>query len=158
VADLLHRLVHQRQLRLHQIGKLDVALARHRAELDRAVALLDIGEALDPVQVDDVIRQDEAHVEHRHQRLAAGEQLGVVERAEQADRLVDGFRIVVLKQRRLHCGPVANIRTSIGKRCTDEQRLPAATVGCAIAGARVALANPSSPAQASEAVGIAERT
>ncbi len=40
----------------------------------------DIGQALDPVEVDDVVGLHEAEVEHRHQRLAAGQQLGVLQR------------------------------------------------------------------------------
>ena len=62
------------------IGEFELALARHGADLERPVAVADIGEALDPVEIDDVVRQHEAHVEHRHQRLAAGQKLGVVER------------------------------------------------------------------------------
>ena len=52
-----------------------------------------------------MVGQHEAHVEHRHQRLAAGQKLGVVERAQEADRLGKGFRIVILKGWRFHRGP-----------------------------------------------------
>ena len=51
--------------------------------------LADVGQALDPVEIDDVVGQHEPHVEHRHQRLPAGQQLGVVEPAEQADDVGD---------------------------------------------------------------------
>ena len=66
-----------------------------------------------------MVRQHEAHVEHRHQRLAAGQQLGVVERAQQAHGLGKRFRIVVLKGRRLH-----RWDPSIGNRRDREQRQP----------------------------------
>ena len=79
------RLVHQRAALAHQVGEFDVALARHRADLERAVVLADVVQAVDTIEVDDVIGQHVAHIEHRHQRLAAGEQFGVVEAREQAD-------------------------------------------------------------------------
>ena len=66
----------------------------------------DMAQALDPVEVDDMIRQHVAHVEHRHQRLAAGEQLGVVEAREQADDIGGAARIVIGKERWLHPGRV----------------------------------------------------
>ena len=106
MADLPHRLVHQRTALAHQIGKLDVALPRHGADVERAVAVADMAQALDPVEIDDMIRQHKAHVEHRHQRLAAGEQLGVVEAGQQADDIGGAARIVVGKEWRLHPGRV----------------------------------------------------
>src|SRR5262249_57782571 len=53
---------------------------------------------------DDVIRQHEPHVEHGHQRLAARQQLGVFEAAEQPDGLAHRFRIVITERRWLHLG------------------------------------------------------
>ena len=73
------------------------------------------------VEVDDVVGQHEAHVEHRHQRLAAGQKLGVVERAQEAHRLGKGFRIVILERRRFHRGPDARVTASIGNRRDREQ-------------------------------------
>ena len=104
MPDLHDRLVHQRAAPAHQVGEFDVALARHRADLERAVAVADVAQALDPVEIDDVVGQHVAHVEHRHQRLPAGEQFGVVEAAEQADDVGDVARIVIGKCGRLHAG------------------------------------------------------
>jgi hypothetical protein len=70
-----------------------------------------------------VVGQHEAHVEHRHQRLAAGQELGVVQRAQQAHGLGKRFRIVVLKGWRLHRGPGAKAAASIGTRRDLEQPL-----------------------------------
>ena len=39
----------------------------------------------------------EAEIEHRHQRLPAGQKLGVVEAAEQRDGVGDRARIVIAK-------------------------------------------------------------
>ena len=96
--------MHQRATLAHQIGKFDVALARHGADLERAVLLADIAQAVDPVEVDDVVGQHVTHVEHGHQRLPAGEQLGVLEAAEQADGVGDRARIVIGKGRWFHAG------------------------------------------------------
>ena len=107
VADLLDRLVHQRAALAHHIGEFEVALARHGADLERAVVLADVGQAIDAVEIDDMVRQHEAHVEHRHQRLPAGEQLGVLQPAEQADGVGDRARVVIGKGRRFHAGSYA---------------------------------------------------
>ena len=89
VADLQQRLVHDRQARAHHVGEFEVALARHGADLERAVRLADIGQPFDPVEIDDVVGLHEAEIEHRHQRLPAGQQLGVLEAAEQPDGVGD---------------------------------------------------------------------
>ncbi len=86
------------------IGELDVALARHGADLDRAVLLADVAQAVDPIEVDDVIGQHITHVEHGHERLPAGQQLGVLEAAEKADGVGDRARIVIRKGRWFHAG------------------------------------------------------
>ena len=75
---------------------------RHGADLKRTVDFPDVGESFHAIEIDDVIGLDEAKVEHRHQRLAAREQLGVFELREQADGLADRVRIVIAKGRRLH--------------------------------------------------------
>ena len=98
VSDLQQRLVHDRPARAHRIGEFEIALARHGADLERAVGFADVGQALHAVEIDDVIGLHEAEVEHRHQRLAAREQLGVLETAEQPDGLVDRFRIVIAER------------------------------------------------------------
>ena len=123
MADVHDGLMQQRALRLDEVGEFEVALARHGADLERPAALLDAGHALDQVEVDDMVGLHEAHVEHRHQRLAAGQELGVVELAQQAHGLGKRFRIVVLKGWRLHRGPGAKAAASIGNRRDLEQPL-----------------------------------
>ena len=73
----------------HRIGKFEIALARHGADLERIVDFADVGQALHEIEIDDVIGLHEPHVEHRHQRLAARQQLGVLELREQSDGLAD---------------------------------------------------------------------
>ena len=65
--------------------------------------LADVGQALHPIEIDNMIGQHEAHVEHGHQRLPAGQQLCIFQAAEEADGFADGLRIVVAEGRRLHC-------------------------------------------------------
>jgi len=62
MADLAYRLVHQRATFAHQIGEFDVALPRHGADVERAVSFADMAQALDPVEVDHLIRQHVTHV------------------------------------------------------------------------------------------------
>ena len=104
MSDLAYRFVHERATIAHGIGELDVALARHGADLDRAILLADVAQAVNPIEVNDVIGQHVTHVEHRHQRLPAGEQLGVLETAEEADGVRDRARIMIRKGRWFHAG------------------------------------------------------
>ena len=112
MADLLQRLMHQRQPAVHQVGEFQLALARHRADLQRPIDLADIRQALYTVEIDEVIRQHIAHVEHWHQRLAAGEQLGVVQLRQQRHDLGFGPRIVIIKGRRLQLTIPSSLRRS----------------------------------------------
>ena len=57
--------------------------------------LADVAQAVDPVEIDDVIGQHVAHIEHRHQRLPAGEQFGIVEAPEKPDDVGRAARIVI---------------------------------------------------------------
>ena len=70
---------------------------------------------LHPAQVDEVLEDRQAQGEHRHEALAAGEDLGgVAELGEQRDGLVEGRRSVVVERCRLHVAacPVASSRAS----------------------------------------------
>src|SRR5258708_36821002 len=105
VSDLQQRLVHDRPARAHRIGKFQIALARHGANLERTLDFADVGQSFHEIEIDDVIGLHEAKVEHWHERLAAREQLGVFELREQSDGLADRFRIVIAKGRWLHLLP-----------------------------------------------------
>jgi hypothetical protein len=67
VPDLEQRLVHDRPARAHHVGVFEIALARHGADLERAVSLADIGQPLHAVEIDDVVGLHEPKVEHGHQ-------------------------------------------------------------------------------------------
>ena len=64
-------------------------------DLQRAILLADIAQAVDAVEIDHVIGQHVAHIEHRHQRLAAGQQFGIVEARQQRDGVGHAARIVI---------------------------------------------------------------
>src|ERR1700719_959533 len=102
MADALNRLVHQREPLFHQIGEFEIALACHGADFHAVRSLADIGEPLDPVEIDDVVGLDVTEIQHRHQRLPAGQQLGVFKRRQQADDFGDRLRVVVAEGRWLH--------------------------------------------------------
>ena len=102
VSHLQQRLVHDRPARARRIGKFKIALTGHGADFQPALGLTNVGEAFDAIEVDDVVGQHEAHVQHGHQRLTTRQQLGVLQRAEESDRLGDGFWIVITEWRRLH--------------------------------------------------------
>ena len=77
-------------------------LAGHRADpqaLRRHRHTRQIG---DMVDVDHMIGKGIAHVQHRHQRLAACQNTDIVERTEQAVQLLHGFGIVIGKGRGFH--------------------------------------------------------
>ena len=97
--------MHQRTALANEIGKFEVALPRHRADLERPVVFPDEGEPLDLVEVDDVVRQHEPHIQHRHQRLPAGQELGILEPAKEGDGIADCAGVVVAERRWLHAVP-----------------------------------------------------
>src|SRR5262245_37306011 len=102
MADVQDCLMHQRATLADEVGKFEVALASHGPDFERAVAFPDEGEPLDLVKVDDMVGQYKPHVQHRHQRLPAGQELGVVELAQEGDGIADSAGVVVAERRWLH--------------------------------------------------------
>src|SRR5438067_10804696 len=119
MADLQHRLVHKRTALLDALVEFHIALARHCADDERVALLLYISEIGDAVQIDDVIGRGEPHIEHRHERLAAGEKPRVLELAEQSNHLGHGLRVVVVEARRLHSGRMPAWAITSRKRATS---------------------------------------
>ena len=77
--------------------------ARHRADGDRAAGKLDPGKALDLRQVDQLRRPGEPQLHGRQQRVAAGEDLGVLDSwLSMLRRLPQRLRAVEGKA--VHCG------------------------------------------------------
>ena len=102
MADQAGGFHHQGAAPGDHIGELEVALARHAADLQRAVDLPDERQALHPIEIDHMVGLHEAHIEHRHEGLAAGQELGVLEAPEQRHHVGDRAGIVITEERRLH--------------------------------------------------------
>src|SRR3954471_3725637 len=102
MTDLEHRLVQEWTAGANALVELQIALARHCADEERLALLSYEGKLANSVEIHDVLGCGEAHIEHRHERLAAGEKPRVLELAEQADHLRQRLRIVIGEARRLH--------------------------------------------------------
>ena len=106
MTDLGQRLRENGEAVVDRSSRHQIALAGHRPDFDRIVGFHDPCERRDTVQVDHMVGHRVAHVEHRHQRLTSGQQLGVLLVRQQAHQLVDGRRIVIGERRRLHSVPL----------------------------------------------------
>ena len=85
------------------ITALELGLAGHRPDRDRAVGPLDAGERRHPVEVHDVLEASQPQRQHRDEALPPGERLGLVAvLREQTGHVVDRLGRVVLEGRRLH--------------------------------------------------------
>jgi hypothetical protein len=92
---------------------MQIGLTRHRADFDLIIADLDAGHSRHPVEIDEVIRRHDPHIEHRHQRLPAGEQFRVFETREQIVEIGTAPRIVVDEGRGLHGIVLASLMRTI---------------------------------------------
>jgi hypothetical protein len=110
MADEGHRLREQRPVVGDQAGALERSLPGQRPDAQDALAAAQIGERVDPVEVDEPARPREPEVEQRHQALAARERARVI--AEQRERLVEGVGGDVLERRGLHRRPSRSARHS----------------------------------------------
>ena len=118
VPDLQQGLVHDRPARAHQLGEFEIALARHGPDFEHAVGFADVGQLLHPIEVDDVIGLHEAEIEHGHERLAARQQLGVVETGDERNDLRDSAGIVIAEGRWFHRYCIASAASARAARFT----------------------------------------
>ena len=103
VGDVDQRLAQQRQRGIRLVVVLELRVPHQRADPHLGVGDVDVGEAGDLVDVDQVGRRGEPHVEDRDQALPARQHLAVVAHLGQhRDRLVDGARCVVHEGGWLH--------------------------------------------------------
>src|SRR5207249_4805682 len=144
VADPHDRVVQQRPPRGDVVAALDLRVTHHRAEQKAAVLDLDLPERFNAVDVDQPARPRKAEVHQRHQTLPAREHLAFVAIArQQADRLVDRARVVVLERRGLHA--LASSMTRCGLSGSWVTSTPSASA-TALAIAPPTAAVPPSPA------------
>src|SRR6266478_6317696 len=103
VGDVIRGFLENRHPLSDQLLCLQSALTRKRADDDTAIARPNVVELFDPVDVDDNIGSRQAHVQKRHQALAAGENLAVsLMSVEKRQRLFETPRIIIIKFCRLH--------------------------------------------------------
>src|SRR5438270_12621069 len=130
MADMADRVVHERTAPADDVREFEIALPGHGADFEQAAAAADIGKTLYPVEIDDVVGQHESHVEHRHERLSAGQEPRVVEAAEQGDDVGDRARIVVAERRWFHAAVLMAKKTvnfdSAGKPCLNPKNITSA--------------------------------
>src|SRR6185312_12165861 len=65
--------------------------------------VLDVRQVAQPPDVDQLRRTRDPKLQRRDQRVATGEQLGVVVRAEQLDRVIDALRHLIVERCGDHC-------------------------------------------------------
>src|SRR5205823_11734769 len=90
---------------LHDLGALQRRLARPASDAEHPALFLDVLEARDLADVDEVTRLAEAELEERQEALAAREDLGVLVLREQRDRLRERGRCMVVEAGRDHGFP-----------------------------------------------------
>ena len=78
VADEAGRLGDDRALGPQELALLDVPVAREGADRDRVPVVLDVGEVGDPADVDEQLGPREPQPHEREQRVAAGDELGLL--------------------------------------------------------------------------------
>jgi hypothetical protein len=94
---------------------LDLGVAGHRADPHRLGVGADVGQLRQPVDVDQVRRRGQAHVQQRHQALPARQDLAVVAGVvEDRERLLDGGGAVVLERGWFHRLPTRRMATTDG--------------------------------------------
>jgi hypothetical protein len=110
IGDQRNRVGKNRIGRADQLGALERGLARGAADAHEAAVLLDVLEAGDAADVDEMLEGAEAQLQHRQQAHAAGENFRLLAVArEQADRFIERTRTVVVECRWNHpfllCAP-----------------------------------------------------
>ena len=107
VRDVGDRLVQHRKGEAHVGCAFQVPLADAGADAQLAVVELVAGQFGHPADVDQVAGRDKAEGEHRHQALAARDDLGLVPIfGQQRCRLGERFWPVVDQRRRFHCAVI----------------------------------------------------
>ena len=102
MADMTQGFRQQRTM-LRDLGRgLEFALAHHGADAQPAVDHRNAAQISDAAEVDQMIGHDVAKIHHRHQRLPAGQNLGVGQRGQQLGGLLELPRRMIVERSRLH--------------------------------------------------------
>jgi hypothetical protein len=90
---------------VHERVRGDVGVRGHRPDHEDVALLADAAQLVDLAEVDDGLGGGEPQPHDRDQRLPAGQDLDVVGRAEEPQRLVETRRRVVVERCRDHATP-----------------------------------------------------
>ena len=102
MPDMPERLAHQRAMFGDVGGEFEVALARHGADAQVAVGDRDTAQLLESAEIDQMIGDHVAKVHHRHERLPAGQNLGVRQLGQQLGGLLELPRRVIIERSWFH--------------------------------------------------------
>ena len=102
VADLRRRVRDDRAAFLQRLGVADVVVPRERADRDPVAVLAYVREVGEPSDIDQRRGSRDPQLHRRQERMPSGEELRVLARAEQRDRLVDRPYPYVVERRRDH--------------------------------------------------------
>ena len=105
MRDMRHRRLEQRLRRQKTRVGFDVAPANARAEGRAAGVDLDVAQARHLAQIDQAVRRSEPKGEDRHETLAAGDDLRLVVRlGQKGQRLIERRRAGIIERTRFHAG------------------------------------------------------
>jgi hypothetical protein len=102
IADQARRVRDDRHVLLHERIVLEVVVTRQRSDRELLARVPHVAKVADATDVDEQRRPREPQAQQRDQRMSAREELRVVARAEQLDRLLDGLGDFVVERRRDH--------------------------------------------------------
>ena len=122
MADMAQRLGQERAVLGDFRRKFEVALAGHGADAHPAIADRDAAQFVEAAEIDEMIDDHVAEVHHRHERLPAGQNLGVGQARQQLGRFLEPPRRVIVEGRWFH-RPGRNLAKAQTKwRPADVQR------------------------------------
>ena len=103
MGHVTHRLVQDRKLLCDEVGCFQNAMPRQRADADFVAIVADIGEIRNSIDINQDRRPKQPKVKHRHQALAAGNDLAVAAGiGQRLDCGLDAVRSKIIEWRRLH--------------------------------------------------------
>jgi hypothetical protein len=102
MTDMAQRFGHQRAMPRDLRREFEIALPHHGADAQSSLGDVDAAQILDAAEIDQMVDDDVAEIHHWHERLPAGQNLGV----GQARQKLGGFfqlpRGVIIEGSRLH--------------------------------------------------------
>ena len=102
MADVMQRFGHQRAMPGDFRCQFEFALAHHRADAKLALSNSDTAQVVDAAEINEMIDDHVAKIHHRHERLSAGDDLGVRQRGQQFGSFLELPRRMIVEGCWLH--------------------------------------------------------